>query len=519
MKLLRFLTYTAVTCVMILQSFAQPAIGDWTDYQSYAHAKNVVDTGTKIYCITEGGLFSYDKTDNSILKMTGINGLSDVGSQRLAYSKENNLLMIAYYNSNIDILIDNKIFNLSDIKRKQISANKTINNILFVGKLAYLSCGFGIVVVNLDKMEVKDTYYIGKDGAYLSVFDLATDGSFLYAATADGVYKAVASDPNLQNYNNWVKETSIPNANKKFSHIKYFSGKIIANYTPDKYAEDEMFELNAGVWNPFHSEINYVSDMTINGNHLVLSSREEVFVFDTKFEMIGYINEYVFSGYQIKPIQTSCAVIDAGNVIWIADPANGLVKVGTPSEKIIPDGPEDNMIYSLTMGGQNLWISTGGRGNAWGNLYLQPKFQMNNQGSWSVFDNKVFPNPNDFRDIISVTADPKNPDHFFAGSWGGGVLEFNSGKFVKRFDNFNSTLQTQLPDQPAAAYVRIGGMAYDSKGSLWVTNSGVVKVISELKTDGTWKAYSLPQIANNYSIGKVLVTQNDDKWIACFKQY
>jgi hypothetical protein len=523
MKLFKYLIFNLLTFFSIVQAYAQPAIGEWTDYQSYAHAKKVADTGSKIYCVAEGGLFSFDKTDNSIQKMTGINGLSDVGSQRLAYSKENDLLMITYSNANIDIypnanidiLGDNKFINLSDIKRKQISADKTINNVLFIGKLAYLSCGFGIVVVNLEKMEIKDTYFIGKDGAYLSVFDLATDGTFLFAATAEGVYKANASDPNLQNYNNWVRETTIPRFNKKFSTIEYFSGKIIANYTPDKYAEDEMYELNGGVWNPFHPEIRYVSDLTSNSTHLVLSSREEVFVFDSKFETIGYVNEYKFSSSSVKPIQTSCAVIDAGNVIWIADLASGLIKVGTPSERIIPEGPEDNMVYSLTMGGQNLWITSGGRDNAWDNLWEPPKFQLNSEGKWSVFDKKVFsvPDaPNNFADMISVTVDPKDPEHIYAASWGGGVLEFNSGKFVKRFNNFNSTLQTQVPNQPTAAYVRIGGMAYDSKGSLWVTNTGVAKAISELQPDGNWKAYEVSGIANKF-IGEIVVTQSDDKWI------
>ena len=77
-----------------------------------------------MYCVTEGGLFSYNKADNSIQKMSGINGLSDVGIQRLAFSKENGILLIAYQNANIDLLIGNEIFNLSDIKRKQISADQ-----------------------------------------------------------------------------------------------------------------------------------------------------------------------------------------------------------------------------------------------------------------------------------------------------------------------------------------------------------------------------------------------------------
>jgi ligand-binding sensor domain-containing protein len=62
-------------------------------------------------------------------------------------------------------------------------------------------------------------------------------------------------------------------------------------------------------------------------------------------------------------------------------------------------------------------------------------------------------------------------------------------------------------------------MDFDSKGNLWVSNSGVAKVVSEFQTDGTWKAFNLSEIANNYSIGKILVTQNDDKWIVVPRGY
>ena len=215
MKRYKYLLCLAILCVVVFQSYSQPAIGEWTDYQSYARAKNVVDTGTKIFCVSEGGLFSYNKSDNSIQKMTGINGLSDVGVQRLAYSKENDLLMITYQNANIDLLIGNTIFNLSDIKRKQISADKTINNVMFSGKLAYLSSGFGIVVINLERKEIKDTYLIGNNGDYLNVQDLATDGSYFYAATINGIYRASTSNPNLQDFNNWVRQTNIPHPDKK----------------------------------------------------------------------------------------------------------------------------------------------------------------------------------------------------------------------------------------------------------------------------------------------------------------
>ena len=518
----KYLVLTALFCFMIFQTYSQGVVGEWTDYQSYAHATQVVDTGDKIYCVTGGGLFSYNKTDNSIQKMTAISGLSDAGVQRVNYSKENNVLIITYQNANIDLIFGNQIFNLSDIKRKQIPADKTIHNVLFVGNLAYLSCGFGIVVINLGKKEIKDTYIIGNEGAYLSVFDIATDGISFYAATQSGIYKANALDPNLQNYNNWVRQTTIPQFDQKFDKIKYFKGTIIANYTTpdDKWADDKMYQFNGDIWSRFLPEIQYVHDITTNGDYIVFSSRESVSVYDSNYALVNYIPKYPFPGYEKDIVSSLSAVIDNQNIIWIAYQEQGLVKIGTQPERIIPDGPVDNRIFSLTMNGQDLWLTAGGYDNALGNLNVQPKFQLRREGKWSVFDKSLFPVTNDFRDIVCITVDPKNPDHVFAGSWGGGVLEFNDTnhdgviKYVTRYDNFNSSLQTQLPDTATnkAAYVRIGGMAFDSKGNLWVTNAGVAKVISVLQTDGKWKAFELSGVANKF-IGKLIVTQNDDKWV------
>jgi ligand-binding sensor domain-containing protein len=59
----------------------------------------------------------------------------------------------------------------------------------------------------------------------------------------------------------------------------------------------------------------------------------------------------------------------------------------------------------------------------------------------------------------------------------------------------------------------VGGMAFDSKGSLWVSNSNVDKNLHELKPDGNWKAYTLPEISNQFLTSKVLITRNNDIWI------
>ena len=496
----------------VTRSFSQTGIGEWTDYQSYASAKDVADTGDKIYCVTEGGLFSYSKSDNSVQKITGINGLSDTGAQKVAYDKENNVLFIAYQNSNIDLLIGNTVFNLSDIKRKQLQANKTINNILFSGKMAYLACGFGIVVVNLEKKEIKDTYFIGNEGDYLNVLDLATDGQFFYAATANGLFKASVSEPNLQNYTNWVKETTIPNADKKFNNVEFFNGHIIANYTPDLWDKDEMYQLNGSIWSRFLPGVRYVRDLTSTDNYLVVTGQEGINVFDKNYNQVKEITKYPLAGHENEIIYSMSAIIDSQNTLWIAYAKQGLVKMGSQAEKIVPEGPVDNNIFSMTSSGQDLWIASGGRNAAWNNIWSSPQFQLKRDGKWSVFDKTTFQNTNNFTDIVCISVDPNNPDHVFAGSWGGGILEFNNGKFVKRYDNFNSSLQTALPDTPNEPFVRIGGMAFDSNGALWASNAGVANALSSMQPDGTWKSYALSNAASKY-VSKVVITKNNDKWV------
>ena len=48
--------------------------------------------------------------------------------------------------------------------KKQITGDKSIYDIYFIGTKAYLSTGFGIVVLNLEKDEISETYLIGDNG-------------------------------------------------------------------------------------------------------------------------------------------------------------------------------------------------------------------------------------------------------------------------------------------------------------------------------------------------------------------
>jgi len=490
----------------------QAQVGKWTSYQSYNSATKLTDTGSMVYCVGGGGLFTYNKTDNSVQKLGGTDDLSDVSIETLAYGSENDVVLIAYENSNIDLIFDNEIYNLSDIKRKQILGNKIINSVMFDGNLAYLACGFGIVVINTEKKEVKDTWYIADNGGYVDVYDIASDGTDFYAATAEGVYYASVSEPNLQDYSNWHRFEDIPNAEGSFTQVENLNGKIVVCYSPET-GNDELYMRENGSWSQVFTEITKVYDMTVAFNdRIIISENGDVYIFGEDKSLIEKIYQYNFGDTQTQGIDPRCTILNSDGTYWIADNKYGLVKrKGETSERLSPEGPVDNNVFSLTVSDNNLWVSSGGHDASWGNSWLQSQFQQKDaNGNWSVYNSTTYSEMENTHDIISVTADPSDPDHIFAASWGDGIFEFKGDELIKHHSLNNSTLQSAISG--SEHYVRVGGMAFGSDGTLWVTNGGGSKVLSAYK-NGDWSSYSIPALATKYNLGNLVVTDDGDKWI------
>jgi len=165
------------------------AIGEWKTHLPYDKVIDVAVAGNLIFAATPYNMFTYNVDDNRLERFDKIKGLSDVGINKIGYDPQLKSLLIAYSNANMDIVTeDGTIRNISDIKDKDILGNKTINNIVFKDDYAYLSCGFGIVVLDMVREEVKDTWYIGPDGNALNVLDLTYNDTSFVAATENGIY-------------------------------------------------------------------------------------------------------------------------------------------------------------------------------------------------------------------------------------------------------------------------------------------------------------------------------------------
>ena len=131
-------------------------------------------------------------------------GLNDIGVAAIGWDGTTAQLLIAYNNSNLDILnTKGTIKNLGDIQRSNFPGNKTINHIFCDNGLGYLSTGLGIIVVNLSKYEIKDTWVIGSGGNQTRVNGFTRLNNTFYAATDDGLLQLAVSAPNPSNFASW----------------------------------------------------------------------------------------------------------------------------------------------------------------------------------------------------------------------------------------------------------------------------------------------------------------------------
>ncbi len=204
----------------------------------------------KIYCASEKACFIIIPEDNSVNKLSRVQGLSDIGISTIGFNNAYKTLVIAYSNTNIDLIKENAIINKSDILNSSAITpeERVINNLMFIDKYAYLSCGFGIVVLDVKKEEITDTYYIGPNGSHLQVFDLAVNDTAFFAATEEGIYHAKIDDPNLAYYGAWTKDESVPMPDETYNHIAINDGVIFANKFFPGWAGDTVIFFQDNQW-------------------------------------------------------------------------------------------------------------------------------------------------------------------------------------------------------------------------------------------------------------------------------
>lgn len=496
-----------------LVSFSQVKIGQWLDHLSYGYANGVVKVGNAVYASNGFGLEKYNVNDNSLEKLTKCEGLSDVGIKLLRKCDYNDYVLVIYDNTNIDIIKpDGSIVNFSDIKRKIIQGKKYINEVYFKGGMAYISCGFGIVVFDTDKFEVKDTYYLGNGIANYEVYQVTKNDTAFFAATPLGVFYGNANT-NLSNYQNW-KPLNNGLAAGPYNSIVNFNGKIITNYSEKLKSgisfKDTLYEYTAGGWmkysingNAVNSENKKLFDYS-KYNKLLILDQWGVAEFSTTGNRLNYLTGYGFADAYINDVY-----YENDNIFWVVDQSYGLIKSGgapwTPNEIIKLNGPSNNFVNDLEIRDGKVVFAPVNLGAVYDHQYKKDMPNVYQDNEWTSFRSAI---PDSIRDINAVAIDPNDKDHF-AFACMDNVLEMKSGQVSGIYGYGNSP----IIGLNGTNEVRISGVSFDKNSNLWSSITLGKKCVAVKKPNNTWTLLDFEQFVVQPTITKIIFDKYDQAWI------
>ncbi|MDX5444243.1 MAG: hypothetical protein LPJ89_10735, partial [Hymenobacteraceae bacterium] len=491
-------------------------IGDWQLHLPNNRAKAVADAGDKIYCATEDGFFYYDKTFNSLVSLSKTDGFHDVNISTIRFDSVTNTLLVAYENANIDLVKDGQIININDIFRKPMVGVKTINHIYFHNKTAYLSCSFGVVLLDLVKLEVKDTYgNLGANGSSLKVYATTILNDSIYLATSNGILNARISNRNLLDFNNWHNITkNMPGTQPwdPYRTIASFNNKVYAGY--DHGDVGAVFEYNGINWNKTTVPgFKGYTSMQPAASALMVTTADEVALLD-KAGQATVIDDTLLQ-------QPRSIIKTKGNVLWIADYVNGLIRYdGKTFQQLTPNGPASSTSFRIYPDKEGVLVLGGGYDEGYVPLYSSNSgFYKYANGEWQNFNSNVFSDRNQFPDVrflVDVTRNPVNGKLYFA-SYGYGLIEWGGlGDFKIYNENTpGATLNSSIPNSPNN--VRLTSVEADRNGNVWMINRTPEFANSPglhvLRKDGSWQAYSMPGFANQNNMEHLLIDDNGYKWI------
>jgi hypothetical protein len=473
--------------------FSQIPKGTWREHLPYNQGHTLALTEDRVYCATDLAVFYYNKPDGRLNKLSKINVLSDLGVGYIAYNPEFKKLLIAYTNGNLDLFTDGVKTNFPDIKQKNMIADKAIYHINFFGDYAYLSCGFGIVVFNLLKDEISDTYIIGAGGSYLKVSGTTVYKDTLYATTDQGIFRAAMSNPFLSNFENWELVSGLLNPNGTYFSSVLFDDKLYVLNPTDISDSTVVFEYNGQKWDTVLTHLKQVSNLAVSENKLTVVKQYHVHTYEAGLQQTG-----LFSAHEARH-----GLYDSEGILWVADAKNGLLSHSEANYKSVylPEGPENSNIFELYYNQGELLVAPGGHRRTGENAYYKADvFEFQDENWQSLLTNNTDSLVN-LRDVCNITG--TSSGNYVAGTWGYGAIQVIDHKVSKIWTKENT--QGHLNNF-------IGGCAYDKNANLWLANRTSDYPFVVKTPDNKWYSYAYNGAFSNKTISKIICTSQNNLW-------
>lgn len=479
-----------------------PPIGQWREHLPYNSAVDVTAGDGKIYCATPYSLFTVNIADNEVERFSRVTGLNETGVNAIKYDEVNKKLFIAYSNSNIDIIYRNDIYNVPDIKRSAIIGDKNIYNIYSLGKNFYLSTGLGVIVIDGDRYEVKDSWFIGNGGNPVKVNGFTSDGTFFYAATEEGLKKALMTAANLANYTNWQTvsgSNGLPAGVCK--NVLTVQNKVIVQ------KNDSLLVQNGTIWNLLYTDAWPFVSSNSTENKIQICERQS-----NGISRVVMLNA---DGTLFRTLANTGAVsfprkaILYNNDPWIADQFASLSHFGSSLsyQQYILNSPQAIASGEMVVYNNTFHATAGSVNDSWNYQYNGDGIYAFKEGNWNNINRYRYNQIDSLLDYVTIAID-KRDETIWAGSYGGGLLHIKPGPVFEIFKQNNLGATVGDPGS-----YRVAGLAFDAANNLWISNFGSTQQLRVRKNDGSWKNFSVPFPLFENALSKIIIDDNNYKWI------
>ncbi len=497
-------------------------IGTWNDFLPYGQVLKVAPAVDVVYAMTEYAVFSYYPETIELERHSIIQGLSESNPSAIAVApfgtQDSHVLIIGYGNGNIDLLTEVGVYNMPDIVNSNLIGDKSIRDIFVDGPKAYLATSFGVVVIDVNSVEVSDTWYIQGQQELLGVNSVIKhDGKWL-VATDSGVFEADIDHDFLASSEAWTQWSDLPeDPNTVVTELHFTSNRVFAHLGDGILGR--LWVKEEGNWSlldGWPAEGDKLWGLDSRGDTLLVGRCCDVERYDIHLNLIPETNA-VGGWMQIRDVAFGP---EETSTVWIASRIGGLVRFvaepiegGVVNANFYPSGPESAHARKLDCWNHNLWVATGGVDETWNGLYTSVGVTGLVDNSWidviSLESQNIIPG---IRDIIDVSIDPDNPSRVFFGSWEEGLLEVVNGEMVQIYNNSNSTIEEG--NFGGSPRIGIGGLDFDRDGNLWFTNCFTNSPLQVLLDNGTFISMELGSaISLNENIGGVKCTRDGYIWV------
>lgn len=482
---------------IVATAFAITETAKWKAHLSYNNTAKVVVTPHKVFALASGHVYSMTKEGNKMDTYTKVDGWSENSIADFEYNQHAAVLVCAYSNANIDLIsLDGSVYNLPDLMNKNWSVDKTIYQIYNEGKYAYLACGFGVLVLDLEKKEIKDTYIIGPDAQKVPIYGFTADANNFYALSSNTIYCAPKLASNLLDFNVWQQNTIALPANVPLKGLYAVNDALLSvnDHTV-------VYQYKQQQWSVFYQGEAESVSVNISDNQVLVSGGDQ--------GVVAY--DFQLQPLKTYPVVSVHAAIDADN-LWYAYKDYGLACLDKMGNQQVnrPSYLRISTMKELTIVDGRLLAAHGGY---WIDRFGYPchisGFEKNNWFTYTSTALQTEKWSDKVTDVTSIAIDPNNLDHFYFTTFGEGLFEVTDGVITQMYNetNTNGWLTSAIAGDDH--YVRLDGLSYDVKGNLWLLNS--YSSVNVLTPQGEQYKLAYPPLKDCPTLRRLLITSKH-KW-------